>query len=66
MEQGPRAFHAMTNPNCPICLGIGFVYESHPDRAWSAELRCQCGAGDPCNGAKQSLLTAYLEPAETW
>jgi len=25
MEQGPRAFHAMTNPNCPICFGLGFV-----------------------------------------
>jgi hypothetical protein len=38
----------MTNPNCPICFGIGFVCENHPDRAWSHELGCQCGAGDPC------------------
>ena len=38
----------MTNPNCPICFGIGFVCENHPDRAWSQVLGCQCGAGDPC------------------
>ncbi|MCK1381144.1 hypothetical protein IVB33_30060 [Bradyrhizobium sp. 24] len=38
----------MTDPNCPICSGIGFVCENHPDRAWSEELGCQCGAGDPC------------------
>lgn len=38
----------MTNPNCPVCFGIGFVCENHPNRAWSEELGCQCGAGEPC------------------
>lgn len=35
-------------PNCPICFGIGWVCENHPNRAWSDELGCQCGAGMPC------------------
>src|SRR6266403_4925619 len=36
---------------CPICFGVGWVCENHPDRAWDAELGCQCGAGMPskCN-----------------
>jgi hypothetical protein len=34
--------------NCPICLGIGWVCENHPDRAWDDELGCTCGAGEPC------------------
>jgi hypothetical protein len=34
--------------NCPICFGIGWVCENHPDRAWSDELGCRCGAGMPC------------------
>jgi hypothetical protein len=33
---------------CPICFGIGWVCENHPDRAWHAELGCQCGAGMAC------------------
>ena len=36
------------NPNCPICLGIGWVCENHPDRAWDDEMGCTCGAGMPC------------------
>jgi hypothetical protein len=35
-------------PDCPKCLGIGWVCENHPDLAWSDELGCQCGAGMPC------------------
>ncbi len=38
----------MTDPNCKICFGIGWVCENHPDRAWDEELGCVCGAGDPC------------------
>jgi hypothetical protein len=34
--------------DCTKCLGIGWVCENHPDRAWSDELGCQCGAGMPC------------------
>jgi hypothetical protein len=37
----------MTDENCPICFGIGWVCENHPDRAWD-EKGCQCGAGMPC------------------
>jgi hypothetical protein len=36
------------NPNCPICRGIGWVCENHPDRAWDSDLGCTCGAGEPC------------------
>lgn len=42
-------FHTMTSPNCPICFGIGFVCENHPDRAWSEELGCQSA---PVSGAR--------------
>jgi hypothetical protein len=34
--------------NCPVCLGLGWVCENHPDRAWSDEFGCMCGAGMPC------------------
>ncbi|MEK9284778.1 MULTISPECIES: hypothetical protein [unclassified Bradyrhizobium] len=27
---------------------LGWVCENHPNRAWSAEFGCQCGAGEPC------------------
>jgi hypothetical protein len=33
---------------CPICFGIGWVCELHPNRAWHEELGCMCGAGMPC------------------
>src|ERR1017187_9558975 len=33
---------------CPICFGIGWVCEFHPNRAWHEELGCMCGAGMPC------------------
>jgi hypothetical protein len=36
------------NPKCPICFGIGWVCETHPNRAWDDELGCTCGAGQPC------------------
>ena len=38
----------MINRFCLTCLGIGWVCENHPDRAWDRELGCMCGAGMPC------------------
>ena len=38
----------MTNAKCPTCLGIRKGLRNHPERAWSEELGCQCGAGMPC------------------
>lgn len=38
----------MTNPKCPVCFGIGFVCENHPQRAWSEIFGCPCGAGMLC------------------
>jgi hypothetical protein len=62
LEHKARAlFRAMTNPNCPICFGIGFVCENHPDRAWSEELGCQCGAGDPCACNSSPDIDAGIE-----
>lgn len=34
--------------DCPVCFGIGWVCENHPNRAWHEELGCMCGAGMPC------------------
>lgn len=51
----------MTNPNCPICFGIGFVCQNNPDRVWSEELRCQCGAGDPCACNSSPDIDAGIE-----
>ena len=36
------------NPNCPICKGLGWVCENHPELPWSDETGCQCGAGMTC------------------
>jgi hypothetical protein len=44
---GPARFLIMDR-NCPKCLGIGWVCEEHPDKAWHDELGCMCGAGMPC------------------
>lgn len=30
---------------CPICHGIRWVCENHPDKAWDKKLGCECGAG---------------------
>jgi hypothetical protein len=38
----------VTNPNCPICHGIGWVCENHPDKPWDSELGCNRRAGMPC------------------
>lgn len=34
--------------DCPICYGLGWVCENHPDKAWDKDLGCECGAGMPC------------------
>jgi hypothetical protein len=34
--------------HCPICHGIGWVCENHPEQAWDKEIGCICGAGMPC------------------
>lgn len=51
----------MSNPNCPICQGIGFVCENHPDRAWSQEFGCQCGAGELCACNRSPDIDAGIE-----
>jgi hypothetical protein len=51
----------MTNPDCKICFGIGWVCENHPDRAWSEELGCECGAGMPCECNRSPDIDAGLE-----
>ena len=38
----------VTNANCLICHGIGWVCENHPEKAWDKEIGCDCGAGMPC------------------
>jgi hypothetical protein len=34
--------------HCPICFGIGWFCENHPDKPWDQDLGCECGAGMPC------------------
>lgn len=34
--------------DCPICHGIGWVCESHPNMAFDDVLGCTCDAGMPC------------------
>jgi hypothetical protein len=50
------------NPDCPVCFGIGWVCENHPDRAWDAELGCTCGAGMPCkcNGGEEPDISQVI------
>jgi hypothetical protein len=40
---------------CPICFGIGWVCENHPDRAWDNDIGCECGAGMPCDCNDEEL-----------
>jgi hypothetical protein len=36
--------------DCPICKGLGWVCENHPDKPWDPAIGCQCGgAGVPCD-----------------
>jgi len=36
-----KDFRGTINPECPICFGMGWVCESHPDRVWDNELGCE-------------------------
>jgi hypothetical protein len=45
----------MIDPRCPICFGLGWVCENHPDRIWDHNLGCECGAGMPCRCQRPSL-----------
>jgi hypothetical protein len=46
----------MINHDCPICFGIGWVCENHPNRAWDEQKGYQCGAGMPCKCQRASGL----------
>ena len=52
--------------DCSICLGIGFVCENHPDKAWSEESGCQCGAGMPCQCVRAAGLTYSVQIHPQW
>jgi hypothetical protein len=51
----------VTDPNCKVCFGIGWVCENHPDRVWDEELGCQCGAGNPCVCNRSADIDAGIE-----
>lgn len=34
--------------DCPICCGIGWVCENHPNKPFDDEFGCICGEGMPC------------------
>jgi hypothetical protein len=43
------------DPNCKTCMGLGWVCENHPEKAWAdmidgvnTKRACACGAGAPC------------------
>jgi hypothetical protein len=38
----------MIDPNCNVCFGIGWVYETIPTCVGEKTVGCQCGAGMPC------------------
>src|ERR1700694_1689193 len=58
---GAARFYTM-DKKCPICFGIGWVCENHPDRAWDREQGCECGAGIPrkCNDADEPDTSGVL------
>jgi len=48
--------------NCPVCFGVGWVCENHPDRAWHEELEgCNTplvrGQREPLDGADAATMT---------
>jgi len=60
----------MIDPNCKVCLGIGWVCENHPRRAWAVDLGCQCGAGMPfecvrANGLEEPDVSHVLDEKTT-
>jgi hypothetical protein len=55
-----KVFRGVINPECPICLGSGWVCENHPKLAWSERLGCQCGAGMPCECVSVARLKSRM------
>lgn len=56
----------MINPDCPICLGLGWVCGNHPKRVWG-ETGCESGAGMPCEcqrGLKQPDASQVIHRAD--
>jgi len=51
----------VTDPNCQICFGLGWVCENHPTRVWDEKLGCQCGAGMPCVCNRSPDIDAGIE-----
>jgi hypothetical protein len=60
----------MTDVRCPVCHGLGWVCEKHPDKAWSEEPGgCQCSARVPCtcnrpNGEDMPDVQGIIEEIE--
>jgi hypothetical protein len=69
VDAWPRVFYGdeMIDPNCKICLGLGWVCENHRNRIWDLMLGgCECGAGMPCecqraNGLEQPDISRVME-----
>ena len=51
----------MINRFCPLCLGVGWVCENHPNRVWDDDLGCQCGAGMPCDCQGEEVEEPIIE-----
>jgi len=52
----------VTNPNCPICHGLGWVCENHPHLAWTDDpTGCMCGAGTRCECNRSANIDAGIE-----
>ena len=55
----------MIDPDCPVCAGLGWVCENHPNKVWDRDRGCECGAGMPCecqraNGLEQPDTSKIL------
>ena len=50
----------LTDPNCPICQGEGWVCEDHPTQRWYDGHGCCGGPGMPCK------CSALAEADKNW
>jgi hypothetical protein len=55
------------DPNCQLCLGVGWVCEGHPDKAWGGmtgpmDGSCECGPGMPCQCNPMSRRALGSQP----
>ena len=50
--------------DCPICKGIGWVCENCPDKPWSDDIGCTCGAGMlcECKRGSKAVVEGVEEP----